>query len=771
MKRTALALLLFLITITTTTALAQADFEAAVEPRLSVTRAMGEISIDGVLDDAGWRDAGRADHFTERFPGNNTAPGAETEAWITYDDHNLYVAFRCEDDPANIRTTLCQRDQFFDDDAVGIHLDTFGEAQWAYQFYVNPYGIQQDRMWTLVHGEDRGFDMVWHSAARITDTGYQVEMAIPFASMRFPSRDVQNWRVDLRRARPRESNYHDAWAAHDRDDQCQPCQWGHLDGLEGVHAGKGLEILPSVMGYQTSEIADALDADSGLDHNDIKTEASVNVKYKATSDITLEATGNPDFSQIEADADQIDVNTTIVLRFPERRPFFQEGNDLFRTYFNSFYTRMVANPEVAAKATARWTKSSLAYVFARDEDSPYIVPTRERSFSRNLGYSSVNVLRGLQSLGNNSHAGVMLTDRRYDEGGSGTIVAGDFNLRLASSYSWIGQYVWSHSEEPEGVEINPGELFDDDRHTVDLDGESFSGTAFITELRRRADHWNFTFDYNEVGDSYRTQTGYDPWNGHRNGFIWTNYNIDFEEGLIQRFAPQIFVDGRWTMEGERQWLHVNPSLFTQLRWAQTGIRLGYQRGEEVWGDVVFEDVWQANLNINSRPSNRVGYGFWVNVGENPALFSLERGDELQVSAHLNLKPWDNLVLEPTVDYIRSKAHDSGDLLFEQTIARLRLRWQMSRRLSLRLVLQHNSSENPPWRAEAQAGNFPGYHMSFGSKWEIDPLLTYRLSSFSVFYLGSTRDYRDFNAASDDASNLYRQTQRQYFMKLQYLFQI
>jgi len=527
-------------------------FTPVFQPRLLTEKAVAEIEIDGKLDDAGWGTAGKAINFVERFPGENTVPLAATYALLTYDDHNLYVAFECLDDPGAIRATMCQRDQYSNDDAVGFLLDTFGEATWAYEFFVNPYGIQKDLMWTNVQGEDRGFDLVWHSAARITDTGYSVEMAIPLAGLRFPNRDVQNWRVDFWRIHPRESNHQYSWSATDRNEQCFPCQWGSVEGVAGISPGKGLEILPSFIGYQTSEIADDLDPDSGLDNNDFMGEASLGAKYSLSSDVTLEGTMNPDFSQIEADADQIDVNTTIVQRFPERRPFFQEGNDLFRTMFNSFYTRMVSAPELAAKSTARWDRTSLAFMLARDEFSPYIIPTEERSYSAAPGKSTVNVLRGLHSLGNNSHAGVMITDRRYDGGGSGTILSGDADIRLSSTYSWLGQFVRSETEEPDGIAISEDETFANGKYTVDLDGESYSGNAFITELRRRSRHWNFTLDYNEVSPTYRTQTGYDPWNDQRNGFIYTNYNFLPTDGFVERIRPEIFVDGRWNTSGVRK---------------------------------------------------------------------------------------------------------------------------------------------------------------------------------------------------------------------------
>jgi len=755
----------------TSASVAQSDHEPAVRPVLETQRAQGEIELDGILDDPGWQVAGRVDNFSERWPGNNIAPLARTEAWVTYDDENLYVGFVCADDPAAIRSTLCQRDQFNGDDAVGFYLDTFGEGQWAYVFWVNPYGIQKDLMWTNVQGEDRGFDMIWHSAASLTDTGYTVEIAIPFASMRFPKGDTQTWRLDLRRNHPRDSYHNYAWAAWDRDDQCGPCQWGSLEGIVGVEAGKGLEILPSFIAYQTSEIKDPEDADSGLEHNDVKGQGTLGAKYSVTSDVTVEGTWNPDFSQIEADADQIDVNTTIQLRYPERRPFFQEGNDLFRTYFNSFYTRMVVKPEIAAKGTARWTKTSAAYMFARDENSPYIIPLEERSELQPMGYSNVNVLRVLQSLGNNSQAGMMVTDRRYDQGGVGTILSGDANIRLTNHWSWIGQYVHSRTEEPDGIEISLGETFANGKHTVDLDGETFTGDAVITQLRRQADHWNITMDFNQVGPTYRTQTGYDPWNDQRNAFVWTNYNFNFDEGLVERISPQLFLNGRWNYDGHNKWRHANAAVNVRLRRAQTAFSFGYQRGEETWGGMEFGDLWRVNAWIDSRPHDRIGWFVAANIGQNPAIFSLDRGDELGLTAALDLKPLDNVIIEPTVDYIRSDNADTGEKLFEQTIVRARLRWQLTRRFSLRLVVQHNASENPPYLAEARAGNFPTYHMNFGGKWEVDPLLTYRVNSFSVFYLGSTHDWRDFNAALPAGSTLYRQTGRQYFMKVQYLFQI
>jgi len=771
-RPTPVRILLVLIA-TVTLAPAAAAFEGNVLPVMDTGRADADIDVDGRLGDPGWRDAGRAGNFAERWPGDNLEPRVETTAWLTYDEDNLYVAFDCADDPDALRATMSQRDEFGTDDAVAVMIDTYGDATWAYEFYVNAYGIQMDRMWTSVHGTDQGFDMIWHAAAHRNDAGYTVEMAIPLSGMRFPDSEIQRWRVDFRRVHPRETERTYAWAARDRDEQCDPCQWGVVNGIAGVRPGKGVELLPSFFAYRTGQVADWEDAGAGFTNNDVEQEASLGLKYALTSDVTVEGTVNPDFSQIEADADQLDVNLTIVQRFPERRPFFQEGSDLFLTHFNAFYTRMVNDPELAAKATARLENTSFAYMLARDEHSPYVVPAEERSYTppTSLGRSTVNVLRGVHSFGTGQSLGFMATDRRYDDGGAGTILSGDFDLRLSSAFSWVGQYIYSHTDEPEGVELDPGATFDEGRHTIDLDGESYQGNAFITELRRRGRHWNLTLDYNQLDARYRTQTGYDPWNDQRNAFIWTSYIIYPEGGLIERIQPQLFASGRWNMAGDNKWRRINPQMSFNLRKAQTWLGVGCDFSEQTWFGTTYEGLWRFYFDAVTRPRDDFSVYVGVRRARNPALSVGSLGKETGLTVELDLKPWDRLVIEPTFDWIRSTSVDTGEMLFEQSIARARLRYQANPRLSLRLVVQHNVTTDPAGREAALAGTFPQYHRYYGKKWEVDPLVTYRINSFSVFYLGTTHDWRDFNAANNAMPHDFVMTDRQYFTKLQYLFQM
>ena len=729
------------------------DFNPVYNPSLEISRVTGDIEIDGNLNEAAWKYASRAENFVERYPGRNLEPGVGTLAFIAYDDHFLYAAFECHDDPSQIRATMCQRDQFQGDDAVCLLIDTYGNAAWAYEFFVNPYGVQKDCLWSNVMGEDQSYDLVWHSAASINDSGYQVEIAIPFASMRFPNRDIQTWKIDFWRSHPRETFKQYSWAAYNQDDQCWVCQWGTVNGIRNVRPGKGLEILPSIVGAKSGQLTDPVDPNSRFEDQDAKSELSLGAKYPVSSDMTVEATYNPDFSQIEADAAQIEVNSTISFLYPERRPFFQEGSDIFRTLFNSFYARTVNDPQFAAKLTGRTGRYSIGFMSALDENTPYIIPLEERGIIINTGKSTVNVLRGMRSIGENNLVGFIVTDRRFEGGGYGTVVGLDGDIRLSPQYSAIGQFIMSYTREQDDSTLNEpwldGVVFDNEKHTAAFDGESYSGGAFITQLRRRARNWNFTIDYNQVAPSYRTETGYDPWNDYRNFSIYSTYNVYPAKGVFEVFSPQIFVDNRWNFTGDSKWNHYGLTLENGLRVAQTRFGLTLRGGREKWGGIDFENLWTAAVFAESRPSGGVGIGFEMYYGPSVARWLLRRGNEAGAFAELELKPIDRLIIEPALSYLRSEDIDTGEELFKQFIARTRVQFQASRELSLRLVTQYND---------------------YSESWDIDPLATYRISSFTLFYVGSTHDIAQLSSQPDNHS-VWKQTSRQYFMKLQYLFRI
>ncbi|MBU0985291.1 MAG: carbohydrate binding family 9 domain-containing protein [candidate division Zixibacteria bacterium] len=727
-------------------------FQPTFNPRVQAAKSQQPIRIDGQLTDAGWSGAGRADNFVERHPGDKTRPEVETQAYITFDDRNLYVAFVCLDDPAAIRATMCQRDQFSGDDAVCVLLDTYGDASWAYEFFVNPHGVQKDMLWSSVAGEDMGFDLIWESAAKITDSGYQVEMSIPFASLRFPNNDVQSWKMDFWRNRPRESFKQYSWAAYDRDEQCWPCQWGTVDGISSVQPGKGIEALPTYLATRFDERNNVTDPTAGLNSGDVLGEFSLGAKYAVSSNLTMEATYNPDFSQIEGDAAQIDVNTTIALFYPERRPFFQEGSDIFRTLFNSFYTRTVNDPQFAAKLTGRYNGASVGGLFAYDENSPYMIPLEEGSILLNAGKSAVSVGRGRLSVGNDSQLGIMLSDRRFDGGGSGSILAGDADVRISRSLSLDGQWVLSHTKEQDNPVLSEGLegfTFADGEHTVALDGESYYGTAFITRLRRHARAWNFIIDYNQVTDAYRTQTGFDPLANYRNASVYSGYNFYFDKGLFQRVTPQVYVLRKWNFDGERKNEVHNFSIESQLRFAQTYVQMSYYTGAERFRNQDFDNLWSIDFDLGMRPWNWLGVNAGIDRSRNYARFMMAKDNETSVYAGLTIKPIDRLIIEPNINFLRGTDAETGEEFFDGFITRTRVRFQASRKFSVRLVTQYDD---------------------FSQHWDVDPLLTYRVSSFSVVYLGSTLDYDKLTYTDYSDPERWKASSRQFFLKLQYLFQ-
>jgi hypothetical protein len=671
-----------------------------------------------------------------------------TVAMLTYDDDYFYVAYICYDDPAQVRASFTERDRIWSDDYVITAIDTYADQTWAYEIACNPLGIQGDLLWSANSGEDMGYDMIFHSAGRITSEGWQIELAIPWSSLRFPNNDEQVWRIDFWRNHPREVRGQYSWAAYDRDENCWPCQWGTVTGIRGVKPGKGIEIMPSQIFTQAGGRDGA-----AWDNEPILGEFSVGAKANLSSSFTVEGTYNPDFSQIEADAAQIDVNSTFALFFPERRPFFQEGSDMFGTYFNAVYTRSINDPIFASKITGRPGRTSVALLTARDENTPFTLPFEENSSFALGGESTSNILRIRQSLGDGSQIGMLATDRRIDGGGRNTVASIDGRIRLTQQVQFEFQALGTDSEEPDDIDLTGdfgGATFDGGKHTRAFDGETFKGRAGYASLEYNDRRWGFDLDYWEYSPTFRADNGFQPRNDRRQGSLSANHVFRYDDHALLNWISLDSNFGRvWNWDNERKdewvWLGTN----TNLKWAQTSFQITHMESNESFGGVQFNGIDSWNFNMNVHPSDVVRGGFGLYTGNRIARGDLVMGQENGANLWMNFKPLDRILFSTNWNWIESEDKITGETLFRGYILRSRWDLQFTRELSARLVIQYND---------------------FSETWEADPLITYRLNPFSTFYFGSTRDYAVIDPDNDGIES-WRLTDRQYFMKLQYLFQL
>ena len=725
--------------------LAQAGNPPSAPPagELAIAPATGQIRIDGRVDEEAWRHARRVGDFREFQPGHMTEPGVRTEALVTHDDENLYVAIIAYDDPASVRATLTERDAMFADDWAGVALDTWGDQQWGYLIIANAYGVQGDTR-VSNNGDDERFDVVFDADGSITEDGYVVEIAVPFSSLRFRG-DTEDWRIGFVRNHPRDARRMYSWPALDNNNACLMCQFAEMQTLPGVRSGGGLELLPSVVASQAGALRDG-DPANGFESDDASASFSLGARMPFGDGWNAEVTYNPDFSQVESDAAQVDVNTTFALSFPERRPFFQDGSDLFETRLPIVYTRSLNDPQFAGKLTGAFGSTSIAVLSAYDENTPIILPFAERSGFVQGGESWSNIVRARHSIGSSGSAvGVLLTDRRLMDGGAGSTASVDGLARFREVYYAGGQISASYTQEPNSPELTAdvnGMTFDD--YTADFDGERFGGHAIAAGVGRSTRNWSWDLSYREASPTFRADNGFVAQNGYRNLGAWTDYTFHPERHGIIEISPEIGGGSVWNWNGTSRDLWVNPGIWASVtRQTQLGVN-HVHTFSELFNGVRFDDYGRTNFWLSSNFSERVTGGFEVGQGE-----SIYRPGEPPIvgtgtyaSLWASVKPIDRLTIEPSISY-QDLNTQADEELYAGYIARARFQLQFTRELSLRLVTQY---------------------VDFGDgQVSVEPLLMYRLNPFSIFYVGMTDRYSDFG---DEFG--YAETDRQFFVKLQYL---
>lgn len=720
---------------------------AAFSAVIKLPHTSDSIKIDGVMDDVAWRDATQIILDVETSPGENIPAHVQTIAYLIEDGENLYIGFKAFDpDPSAIRAYLRDRDSAYDDDHVGLVLDTYNDGRRAFEFLANPLGVQMDLTNDDVNRQiSDSWDAIWDSAGKINDEGYVVEMQIPLNQLRFPAIDgEQTWRIDLKRVYPRKQRYRFANNPQDRNINCYLCQLGTLTGLKDVEPARDFEIVPTL----TVSQSDGTD-NPGVDplvSGDATVAAGVSIRWGITPDLTANLAINPDFSQIEADAAQLDINNRFALFFPEKRPFFLEGADYFKTPVQAVFTRTVADPDIGAKLTGKRGNNTFGVFAARDAITNLLFPGPFESASTSLEQANTAFVgRYSRGFGDTSSIGGLVTVRDGDD--YHNYVGGvDGRWKINDQHALQMQYLKSKTEYPNEVAIDFEQPL----------GE-FDGRSMMVGYDYDSRNWFAGLQYYNSSSGFRADSGFEPrvggdyseadlahiWHGDdsnwwRRMVLHAEYSVNhLESGALIEKKSQL----RFGIGGPLQ------------SWMQ--IRL--QTGAEMAGGVLFEKNG-LNLYAQFQPRGGITMGAFVAYGDQIDFANTRLGDQLLMEPFIR---WNiNRNLQMHLRGVKASLDTKqGDKIHDASILDARVTWQFNLRSFVRMTLQQSDvSRNP----DVYIDDVDARSRNVGRQL----LYSYKLNPQTVFFLGYSDQYVD----DDDLDGL-TVSRRSWFMKIGYAWNL
>ena len=708
----------------------------AGRPTIQPTRIAEAPDIDGRLDDDVWRGVATITELVQQQPLDGAPATERTEIYLAYDSQRLYFGFAVHyDDPGIMRANRVDRDQAFLDDLVTVYLDPFLDQQRAYVFGVNAYGVQDDGIVSGASSSERGgipfpdrsWDALFDTAGRIVEDGYTAEMAIPFKSLRYPQRDgdeEHRWGLQIVREIKGSSDENDVWAPMTRDEQSFLAQMGVLDGLTGLSTSRNLELLPTFTAIRFG----ALDSANAFVDQGTSPEAGLNLKYGITSNLTADFAHNPDFSQIESDRPQIEVNQRFPLFFPELRPFFLEGQEIFNVVgpVNLVHTRTIVDPRWGGKLTGKVGDTTLGLLVADDEAAGRRVGAGETGFGKSAQFL---IGRARYDLYAGSHVGAILTDREFLDGYNRVAgVDGQFRVGRAGTLNLVAV----QSE------------------TLREDGERLDGPMWGAVYNHNGRRLRVQGFVGVTDPGFRTDTGFvqrvdQKLVGLNSGYRW------WPESWIINWGPILNVSRSYAFDGVLEDESVGGGV--TLTFARNmSLLVNGSRALERFGGIDFWK-WNRRVRFNANTSRAFSFGARVFTGDqvffDPAAPFLGRGTSGGVN--VTLRPWARFQSELSLDTSRFlDTRRGGARLFDVKIVRAFTTYQFSDRLLLRNIAEYNT---------------------FSTRLSANLLLTYRINAGTVFYLGYDDHFQQGRRIDED---LYptpdlRRTNRAIFTKLQYLF--
>ncbi|MBZ5721733.1 MAG: carbohydrate binding family 9 domain-containing protein [Acidobacteriia bacterium] len=681
--------------------------------------------------------------FVQRDPHGGQPASQPTEAYLGYDQKNLYVVFVCFDDPGKVRARMSRREDIFSDDNVEIMLDTFHDRRRAYAFQTNPLGVQWDAIWTEIPHEDSNgnlnnfdssFDTVWSSRGKLTSQGYVVWMAIPFKSLRFSPQHEQSWGLILYRGILRD-NEDDFWPEISRRVEGRLGQAATANGMEKISPGRNMQFIPygALRSFHAPDANRSAEFRGGLDS-----------KFIIHDNLVLDVTANPDFSQVESDEPQITVNQRFEVFFPEKRPFFLENADYFKTPIDLFFTRNIGDPQFGARLTGKVGPYSLGILSSDDRGPGNSAPVGSPLVGDRATF---NIARVSRDIFRQSSVGAIYTDRE---------------LPGANEFNRIGGIDGRLKFDPNWTETFQGVV----SSTQNQDGSYQAGPAYKGDVTYNGTNLDYEATYNDISPGFTTDAGFVNRVDIREIKHQLDYRFRPSSGPLLSWGPDLFTDHVWAHDGTRLDTLYDPDLAIQLK-GQTYIHLTpYVEFRERLRPSDFptltqnQDFHEHNSSVSFGTSYlpKVAVQGYYQFGDGvnfvpPAnqVPVLAKADSAQLS--VSFLPITNLKVDNLYLFDRLRDRASGASVFNNHIVRSKWNWQFNRELSVRVILQYTATlANPAFTS-----------LTTSKEFNADFLITYLLHPGTAIYVGYNSDLQNNNGPR------YINDSRQFFVKVSYLF--
>ncbi len=719
--------------------------------------------------------------FREYQPGDGIPATEPTTAYLSYDDQNLYVVFVCHDDPAQVRAHLSKREDFDQDDGVGILLDTFRDFHRAYYFASNALGVQADAIYTEGQGYDFSFDTVWENEGRVTKDGYVVWFSIPFKSLRFSHAPEQTWGIAVYRAIVRKNEY-DYWPYITQRAEGITQQFAPAGGFERISPGRNMQFIPYglLAGNHFLDQPNPPNAQAPPVFRDaFEHRAGLDAKFVVKDALTFDVTLNPDFSQVESNDPQVTVNQRFAVFFPEKRPFFIENAGFFATPLNLFFSRQIADPQFGARVTGKLGQWTLGALLIDDRQ-----PGRRFRGGPYDTRAADGVVRVTREFGKQSFLGGFFSSRDFADT-SNRIASLDTRLKFSQNWILYGQMAHSWTRQDQ----NLPQLCQQSTATAQGPG-SQQGNASEAQLDYLGRHWNLTSKYDDISPNFCAELGFIPRTDIRQAQQVVDYFWRPEKSKIVDFGPLTRGLVNWNRNGQIQdWeadLGFQIDLTRQTSFYATRSEvyelfagLGFRKHASLAGFATAPKNWLA---LNGQFTTGIQENYFPGPGVVPAQAFL--GNLKRINLGFTLRPSSRFRFDETYIYYRlggragttPAGFSPGQNILNNHLTRSKLNYQFSREFSLRLILDYNATLANGGLVDLQRelGSFLGGPTQPTKHFTGDVLFTYLLHPGTALYAGYTDNYTNLSldpAASSGVGLLHSPTTgtgRVFFVKFSYL---